>query len=170
MVKMIQIHAAAKNQASAWFSSIFMGRNLSSLTFNQKTIKEKAGQAGFLFKSLKGGAHQNDMLGWKGGKGGVRIGCEQWPPLAMRGWGGGGGYSLAKQATTCSLPLFSPFLPLSPSISLSPIFWLAVRLSLDKKLNREDPNSNLSKKYEWVKFPGKIKKRGVIIPDDNITW
>ncbi len=23
---------------------------------------------------------------------------------------------------------------------------------------------------EWVKFPGKIKKDGVIIPDDNITW
>ncbi len=25
-------------------------------------------------------------------------------------------------------------------------------------------------KFEWVKFPGKIKKVGVIIPDDNITW
>ncbi len=24
--------------------------------------------------------------------------------------------------------------------------------------------------YEWVKFPGKTKKGGVIIPDDNITW
>ncbi len=23
---------------------------------------------------------------------------------------------------------------------------------------------------EWVKFPGKIKKGGVFIPDDNITW
>ncbi len=23
---------------------------------------------------------------------------------------------------------------------------------------------------EWVKFPGKIKKEDVIIPDDNITW
>ncbi len=23
---------------------------------------------------------------------------------------------------------------------------------------------------EWVKFPGKTKKGGVIIPDDNITW
>jgi hypothetical protein len=29
--------------------------------------------------------------------------------------------------------MFSPLLPLFPSISLSPIFWLAVRLSLDKK-------------------------------------
>jgi hypothetical protein len=23
---------------------------------------------------------------------------------------------------------------------------------------------------EWVKFPGKIKKGGVITPDDNMTW
>jgi hypothetical protein len=28
----------------------------------------------------------------------------------------------------------------------------------------------LSLEEEWVKFPGKIKKGGVIIPDDNITW
>ncbi len=48
--KMVQIHAAAENQASAWLSSIFRDKNLCSYTFNQKTIKKKVGQAGLLFK------------------------------------------------------------------------------------------------------------------------
>ncbi len=57
--------------------------------------------------------------------------------------------------------------------------------SADKHTEKENDNSGetvkndwLSPHYlyslchpiEWVKFPGKTKKGGVIIPDDNITW
>ncbi len=36
---------------------------------------------------------------------------------------------------------------------------------LDRLINSYGRRNN-----EWVKFPGKIKKGGVIIQDDNITW
>jgi hypothetical protein len=53
---------------------------------------------------------------------------------------GGRANPLPNRSPPAFLLLLSPLLPLFPSIYLSPIFSLAVILSLDKKLNREDPN------------------------------